>query len=165
MQSMHVERLQRAIKILKRAPKEKFNLCHWAELTEDEAHKMAEGDKVAINGCGTSGCAVGWVASHRSVIKEGLHLEFQGDFYNNSVVPVFTPSVGGERSEKFRAVCKYFQIQHHTAALLFDPYHYQEEELYDPAFVIERMQFLLDLGDEPTFGSITRGVLLGHGVN
>jgi curved DNA-binding protein CbpA len=145
------KRIEEAIEILNKVPKRKFDLCSWAELTEKEwMHVGKKGLKtVAINGCGTSGCACGWIASDPRAIKRGLMLSAMPMFDDDGksryggIDVVFDHD--GHLSYGFEAAADYFDISFCTAEVLFDPYYYSKSD--DPKLVAHRLQLLLVKGE------------------
>lgn len=139
---MDYSRVDYAIHVLKTAPKpRKFNLNYWLRLNGEERLRYHNGDRVALNGCGTTGCGIGWIASDPSVIKEGFYLQV-ADVVSNCIIPVY------QDEDDLEAAAKYFDIDVTTAETLFYPSYYPPRERRDPKYVIQRMELLLAAGED-----------------
>lgn len=139
---MNLERVGRAIRILKKAPSGKFSLMTWAKFTSKEMEDFVQAKrKPILNGCGTTGCAIGWLASNKTCRAEGLHLGI--DWWHREAVPLF------DDAEGYEAVQAYFDFGSYTTSeYLFSPNHYENKEFRKPTAVIDRLETLLAAGED-----------------
>lgn len=146
------DRIAQAIEVLEYVYEHrahKFDLDTWLTLSSEEEADLLGKEKpvpVAINGCGTHACALGWIASDPFAIRRGLHVEFDPSDYSCGVL--FHGDSG------IRAAMEYFGITEETADLLFLPTYYRRTR-GRPALrsVIIRMRCLLD-APTPELGEI-----------
>lgn len=137
---MNNQRIERAIEILRKVPPHKFDLCTWVHFTKTEMRKMREGKlQPRINGCGSVGCAMGWIASDKRCIADGLVIEVN----EYEAIPIF------ENHDGFSAADAYFDFHRaNTSTYLFDSGCYEGRERKKTAPVIARLETLLAAGEE-----------------
>ncbi len=145
-------RVEQAIKALERVKQEipqKFSLCTWAMLRFDEQRDLnkelsltKKSIPIRINGCGTTACALGHIASDPYAIERGLTLMVLAAPFGD-IAPQYKNEIG------FGAGMGYLGIEKLTAELLFDPDEYEDEKDWrKPQAVIDRLQLLLDVGED-----------------
>jgi hypothetical protein len=141
----NVERVQHAINVLKCVARdkrklEKFDMRSWASFEYYEI-ELIEANKLepVINGCGTSACAMGWIASSSKARAAGLKLVRRHSHH-------FYPCYGG--AFDLDAVQKYFGFRwRDTADRLFMPENYPTDNR-TPEEVIKRLEVVLYWGEE-----------------
>lgn len=111
------------------------------------------------NTCGTVACALGWEATTPYANKHGLKLDTSDLPHGGRMVPVFF-SRDGTRWRGFNAGASYFEFTYKsTAEHLFSGYRYLYDapdaalEAVTPAHVIERVKYLLEVGEEHFTGT------------
>ena len=146
---MREVRVIRAIKLLQGlrvGPR--FDMVEWgqgdlkenlAQLTEDDLH----------TGCGTSACALGWIASTEAARAEGLRLVRPQPWIAYRVE--YLPYKANRPLEGAMAAWHYFGFEfEETVMRLFLPISYELQRGYKaitPAMVATRMQAVLDVGE------------------
>ena len=134
----------------------KFDMGVWLTLKYAERAALIEGTEegkedsplqVAINGCGTQACALGWIASNPYAIKRGL---FVGFIPGQQLCEVYFK----DQATATGAARLYFGITEATADMLFMPTYYKHDRGRTTLkAVIARMRCLLD-APTPELGEI-----------
>lgn len=147
---MNRKRVQHAIRVLNSVEKRKhrqaaFSLYSWAEFSTDEILVARTNKKpLRLNGCGYSGCAMGWIASSPKAIASGLRLTADPDTYGGFDVNI---RYRGKTGNRFEAPAMYFGIGVDAAASLFSPTTYPYTERKNPKYVVRRLRELLKHGE------------------
>lgn len=131
LSQMKTDRLTELCTVLRKIPRENFNLELWIDNFQNEKTDISNlSIKQKIN-CGTVCCAIGWACSHKPFIKQGFVLEMDG----RHGWPVYKNETGWEAIEKF------FKIPTEVAHYLFSDYSYKKAP--KPQKVINRIQKIM----------------------
>lgn len=81
----NIKRLKRLVKVLKKAPEQKFNMKVFMNKSQfEEPVKVKLNKMFGAVDCRSAACAAGWLASAKESIKEGLHIDSSNVVYRNS---------------------------------------------------------------------------------